>query len=233
VRICALYSGGKDSTYALHWAVLKGFEVPCLLTLRPRRSDSWMFHYPNIGFTEYQARSMGIPRVLWETNGERDLELMDLRNALNYIKNEYGIIGIVTGALLSDYQRMRINIVARELGLRVYSPLWRKDQVRYLREVYRYGFRFMLTSISVYGIPPSMLGHVLDEDDIEELIRLANKYGFNPALEGGEGETFVLDAPLFKYRVEVTDGEVVRQGPHEWIYVIKSAQLVPKPNAIG
>ncbi len=83
---------------------------------------------------------------------------------------------------------MMINVIAHELNLRVYSPLWRKNQVNYLRDLYNHGFRFVLTSISTMGIsPPRLLGKVLTLNDIEELISAALKYGFNPALEGGEG----------------------------------------------
>jgi len=228
MRVCSLFSGGKDSTYALHWAVLKGFSVTCLLTLRPRRADSWMFHYPNIEWTSYQAKALGVFQVIYETSGVKDLELEDLRKAFNEVKKKFGISGIVTGALLSDYQRMMINIIAHELGLRVYSPLWRKNQVNYLRDLYRHGFKFVLTSISTMGINPKLLGKVLTPSDIEELISAALKFGFNPALEGGEGETFVVDAPLFRERIVIDDGEVNRLDQYSWVYIIKSIHLEPK-----
>jgi len=228
MRVCALFSGGKDSSYALHWAVLKGFEVPCLLTLRPARVDSWMFHYPNISWTRYQAEAMGIPQVIHDTSGIKDLELEDLREAFISVKRRFGVDGVVTGALLSDYQRMMINIVAKDVGLKVYSPLWRKNQVNYLRDLYRHGFRFVLTSINTMGLSPRLLGKVLTIDDIEYLINSALRYGFNPALEGGEGETFVVDAPLFKYELLINDGEVRRLGEYSWVYIIKSISLRPK-----
>ena len=228
VRVCSLFSGGKDSTYALHWAVLKGFNVACLLTLRPGRTDSWMFHYPNIEWTKYQAEALGIPQVIYYTSGVKDLELIDLRNALINVKRDFDIEGIVTGALLSDYQRIMINIVAKDVDLRVYSPLWRKNQVNYLRDLYRHGFRFILTSISTMGLNPKLLGKVLGINDIEELINSALKYGFNPALEGGEGETFVVDAPLFSYELVIEDGEARRLGEYSWVYIIKSIKTKPK-----
>jgi Predicted ATPases of PP-loop superfamily len=187
-----------------------------------------MFHYPNIEWTKYQAEALGIPQVIYYTSGVKDLELIDLRNALISIKRDFGIEGIVTGALLSDYQRMMINIVAKDVDLKVYSPLWRKNQVNYLRDLYRHGFRFILTSISTMGLNPKLLGKVLGINDIEELINSALKYGFNPALEGGEGETFVVDAPLFRYELVVEDGEVRRLGEYSWVYIIKSIKTKPK-----
>ncbi|RLG72167.1 MAG: ATP-binding protein, partial [Thermoprotei archaeon] len=52
MRFAALFSGGKDSTYALHLAMLKGLEIVCLITLKPLREDSWMFHYPSVEITK-------------------------------------------------------------------------------------------------------------------------------------------------------------------------------------
>jgi diphthamide synthase (EF-2-diphthine--ammonia ligase) len=78
------------------------------------------------------------------------------------------------------------------------------------------------------GLSPRLLGKVLTIDDIEYLINSALRYGFNPALEGGEGETFVVDAPLFKYELLINDGEVRRLGEYSWVYIIKSISLRPK-----
>ncbi len=227
MRVCALYSGGKDSNYALHWAFLHGFSVECLVTLRPAREDSWMFHYPGIELTRLQAEALGLPQIMVETGGEKEKELEDLREALSLAKNRYGVEGVVAGALLSDYQRMRISLVAEELGLRSYTPLWRKSQESYMRWLVMDGFKFILLSISAMGLSPSLLGRPLDDRDVEEIISLARRYGFNPALEGGEAETLVLDAPLFSKSLEV-EGEPVKRGPYEWVYQIRSARLREK-----
>ncbi len=202
MKICALFSGGKDSTYALHWAVLKGFEVTSLITFLPELEDSWMFQYQNVGFTRFQATSMGFPLVTFETSGKKDEEIDDLRNALLSCKDA-GDQGVVTGALLSDYQRMNINMVADEIGMKVFSPLWRKDQENYMRSLLREGFKFMVTHSASMGFPHHLVGKIVDEHDVEEIIHASRKYGFNPAFEGGEAETFVVNAPLFRRELKV------------------------------
>lgn len=226
-RVCALFSGGKDSTYALHWAFLKAFSVRCLITLKPEREDSWMFHFPAVDLTRLQAQAIGLPLIFKETLGEKEEELEDLKRALTEAKMRYGVYGIVTGALLSDYQRMNINIVAHQLGLKVFSPLWRKNQEEYMRSLVRHGFRFIITSISAYGLDENFLGKEIDELAVEEILLRAKKYGFNPAFEGGEAETLVLDAPLFKKRLRVK-GSVVRLGGYSWRYRVEDAWLEDK-----
>ncbi len=228
MRVCVLFSGGKDSTFAVHWAFLHGFDVCCLVTLRPQRVDSWMFHFPCVDVTRLQAEALGLPQIFVETSGLKDVELLDLKRALAEARSRFGIEGVVAGALLSDYQRMNIAFICEELGLRVYTPLWRKNQENYMRELVRYGFKIVITSISVYGLPPSLLGKVLTEEDVEEIIRRAREYGFNPAFEGGEAETLVIDAPLFKKRIILENFDIVRESEYSWRLIVKRTRLIYK-----
>ena len=78
MRVGALFSGGKDSTYAAYLARQRGDELGCLITLSPARSDSYMFHYPNIRWTAMQAQAMRLPQVTQETKGVKEEELADL-----------------------------------------------------------------------------------------------------------------------------------------------------------
>ncbi|MEM3226301.1 MAG: diphthine--ammonia ligase, partial [Saccharolobus sp.] len=202
MKICSLFSGGKDSTYALHWAVFKGFEIACLITLIPKREDSWMFQYPNVTYTKYQAEVMGFKLLTFTTSGEKNTELEDLKRAFIEAKKE-GAEGIVSGALLSDYQRLNISLVAEEVGLKTFTPLWRKNQAEYLKELVKEGFKFIITSASAYGFPFELVGKEINENNVETIIKAAIRYGFNPAFEGGEAETFVTYAPLFKRELKV------------------------------
>jgi len=187
-----------------------------------------MFHVPTIEVTKLQSEALNLPQILIETSGKRDEELNDLKRALKEAIDRYGIEGIVTGALLSDYQRMNINVIAHELELKTYSPLWRKDQERYMIELVDYGFKIIITAINVYGLSPEYLGKVITRRDVEEIIRLARTYGFNPAFEGGEAETLVIDAPLFKKVLNIKKSRVVKLSEYSWRLVIEDIELTPK-----
>ena len=55
-------------------------------------------------------------------------------------------------------------------------------------------------------------------------MKLKNMYDINICGEGGEFETFTLDAPPFKYRLEIVDSEIISEGlTHE--YRIKELKL--------
>jgi predicted ATP pyrophosphatase (TIGR00289 family) len=182
-----------------------------------------LFHYPAVRLTELQAESMGFKLV--QVKGSRD-EYASLIELFTRFK-KLGADGVVAGALLSDYQRLRFSMAAEEVGLKTYTPLWRKNQEEYMRSLIREGFKFIIVTIQAYGIPEKFLGKVLTEDDIEEIIELSKLYGFNPGFEGGEAETLVIDAPLFRYRLEV-EGKLRRIAPYHYVYDIYSARLIPK-----
>ena len=52
MRLAALFSGGKDSTYAARLMELEGYDVQYLVSMRSKNPDSYMFHTVNIGLTE-------------------------------------------------------------------------------------------------------------------------------------------------------------------------------------
>lgn len=203
MKIGALFSGGKDSMFALHWARLQGWDVCCLLSMKSVCDDSWMFHTPNIDFVKEQAASIGLPLIVHETNGEKEIELNDLRKLLEHGKKEYGIRGVVTGAVASEYQRMRINTVCNSLNLKVFSPLWHKKPEEYLHEITSAGYSFILTHVAAEGLNADMLGMKIDDDSVAWFIEHCKKHSIHPAGEGGEYESFVVDGPVFTEKMKV------------------------------
>ncbi len=207
MNIGALFSGGKDSAFALQWAHLQGWDVRCLLTLRSKSDDSWMFHTPNIDFVQEQAKALHLPIIIKETKGEKEKELEDLRALLQDAKEKFGIRGIVTGAIASEYQRMRINMICHELNLKVFSPLWHKRPEEYLHELIRNGSSFVLTHVAAEGLSEEFLGKTITEDSIAWFLEHCRKHRIHPAGEGGEYESFVVNGPLFQVPLTITEAE--------------------------
>jgi diphthamide synthase (EF-2-diphthine--ammonia ligase) len=57
--------------------------------------------------------------------------------------------------------------------------------------------------------------------------KLHAKFGVHIGGEGGEFETFVLDGPIFKKRIEIQEAEKFWREDHG-AYIIKKARLVKK-----
>ncbi|ASJ05851.1 diphthine--ammonia ligase [Thermococcus pacificus] len=196
MRVAVLYSGGKDSNYALYWALKQGFEVKYLVSMVSESDESYMYHVPNIHLTELQAKAIGIPLVKGFTSGEKEKEVEDMKAVLEGLK----IDGVVAGALASEYQKRRVDRVVEELGLKSFAPAWHRDPVEYMRELVEI-FDIVMVGTAAYGLDESWLGRKIDEKTLEELVKLNEKYRVHVAGEGGEFETFVRDAPFFKARI--------------------------------
>lgn len=208
MRVAALFSGGKDSTYAAYVALQRAWEVTHLVTLRPSDPESMMFHVPNLHLTPLQAEAMGIPLVTGNAEPGEDGELAALKRALAPLS----VDGVVVGAVASDYQHSRVNRVAHELGLRVFAPLWRLDPESLLRGYLEAGMRMLVVGAFAEGLGPDWLGRELDAAAMEDLLRLHRQRRVSPIGEGGEYESLVLDAPWFSRRLDITATEKSWEG---------------------
>jgi len=209
LKLGILFSSGKDSTYAAYIMKKQNYEISCLITLKSENPDSFMFHTPAIDLAEMQAKAMNVPIIFKKTKGEKEKELDDLESAIIEAKQKYKIEGVVTGALFSDYQRSRIERICDKLGLKIFSPLWRKDQEKEMRELIDAGFEIVMTAVAAEGLDKKWLMKPLVHKDVDRLVELSKKYKINIAGEGGEFETLVLNCPLFRKRIEIKNYEIV------------------------
>jgi ABC transporter with metal-binding/Fe-S-binding domain ATP-binding protein len=217
-----LFSGGKDSTLALHKAIEEGADIGLLITMRSSNPESYMFHYPNIEYTKLQAQALGIKQVICDTKGIKEDELRDLENVL--IENKVSLL--VTGATYSEYQASRINKIAEKLGIEHLAPLWHIDPIKELEEISE-KYEAIITAVSAEGLDSSFLGERIDKRMIDRLSSTSKRFGINMLFEGGEAESFVLDAPLFRKRIVVNNAEKQYTGLRG-MYLIKDAVLADK-----
>jgi diphthine-ammonia ligase len=226
MKLGVLFSGGKDSTLALHKAAEKE-EVDCLITLISENKESFMFHTPNVNITALQSEALGLPLVQKVTQGKPEAELEDLEDAIAQAVKTYNIEGVVSGAVESVYQAERIQRVCNRLGVWCFNPLWKKNQKALLEEVEANGFKVVVSGVFAYPLDKTWLGQALNTELISKLLRLEKEFGLSPSGEGGEIETTVLDAPLFKRKIEILDYEVDAKC-NSGVFSIKQAWLVAK-----
>jgi len=226
MRFGVLFSGGKDSTLALHKAAEKE-EVVCLISLVSENKESFMFHTPNIELTGLQAEALDLPLIRKVTEGKPEEELEDLEEAIARTVKDFKIDSIVTGAVDSVYQTTRVQQICNRLDLWCVNPLWKRNQKALLEEIIAKDFKAVISGVFAYPLDKSWLGKQIDEDMIERLMALSVKYGLSPSGEGGEIETTVLDAPLFKKKIEILDSKVEAQG-NSGVFRIKKARLTKK-----
>ena len=213
MNLAALFSGGKDSTFAIYAAQKMGHNVNCLLTILTNSEESHLLHHPNISQTTLQAKAMKIPQILMQSKSDNTTqELESLKEGLLQAKQHHHIDGVVHGGILSEFQRARFEGVTKELGLEIVTPIWRKDQKQYMRELLDSGFEFIITAVSADGLDESWLGKKITKQDLDVLMEKSEKHRFNLSFEGGEAETFVINCPLFSGTIEITKSEKLWDG---------------------
>ncbi len=206
--LMGLISGGKDSLYAVFLSYLHSFHIKFLGALLPPE-DSMLLHIPNVRWVNYIGKAMNMQVKILRGEIERIGELAK------------GVEWISVGALASDYQRLRFVWAASKNGLRVYSPLWHLRPERYVRKMVEDGFRFIVTSVGAEGME-RWLGKEINPNNVETFLGDLEEIGAHPAGEGGEYESFVVDSPLYRYRLSVK-GKI--QGKD---YLIEEVKLVDK-----
>lgn len=207
MRLAALYSGGKDSTLAMYTALQMGHEIPYIVTIRPADRASWIFHTPNLSAVPLMAEAMGVEQIVADSDGTETGDLDALKLALTGLD----VDGIVTGALWSDYQWDRMNLVCGELGLCVTSPLWRKGQDETYDLMCSSGVDAIIVGVFAEGLDESWLGRRLDMDTKKELLALRDRYGISIMGEGGEYESMTLDSPMHSKKLVITGSRKVME----------------------
>ncbi|KAI0776109.1 hypothetical protein BD413DRAFT_649402 [Trametes elegans] len=258
MKYVALLSGGKDSCYNLMHCFKNGHELIAAATLGPERGkeelDSYMYQTVGQDAIELVGKALDVPlyrRVISgaavEQGGEygaRDPaqsggvlgdETEDLYDLLSTVKNHHpDVQGVSVGAILSNYQRVRVEHVCRRLGLTPLSYLWQRDQEELLSEMIEANLSAILIKVAGIGLTAKHLGKTLAEMQ-PTLLKMNRLYGSHICGEGGEYETLTLDCPLYKSRINLDEVETVIHSDNDFATVaylrIKKASLQPKPAA--
>ncbi len=211
----SLFSGGKDSSWALYRALERGLAVERLVTVHPE-GDSYMYHVPETRLAGLAAESIGIPLVDVEpgdlgaeaaadSGRQGDVELEPLEAALRELDAELsgGIAGLTAGAVESEYQTSRIEAMADRLGVDVFAPLWQRDPREVAEAMLEAGFEVTVIQVAAAGLDESWLGRRLDAAALGELEALNESHGVHILGEGGEFETLVTDGPHMDRPIEL------------------------------
>lgn len=224
MKFVGLLSGGKDSMFAVGKAISMGHQLVCAANLySDEEADSFMFQTSGTTLLPAIADALGIPLIHRELKGKSNCKTMtyavtekdeveDLYELLLEAKYQFPEIqAVVSGAVFSDYQRIRVEHVCSRLGLSSISPLWRQNQKDLLQEMHSQGYLSTIVKISSMGLQEKHLGSSTT-DQLDYFESLNKKFGFNIAGEGGEYETIILDSPIMKKKLILEESEKVLTG---------------------
>jgi len=213
MKVAALFSGGKDSTYSIYKVKQMGHDVKCLVTIFPKSSNSHLLHFSTIELTKLQSKALEIPQIISTLDSdELEEEMNVLEMLLEKAKHDFQIEGLVHGGISSEFQKKCFEKICEKINLKIITPLWKIKAKEYMNDLIDSKFKFILTSVSSGGLDETWLGKIISADDISRLDKLSNKYGFNLNFEGGEAETFVIDCPLYSHPIKIKKSNTVLDG---------------------
>ncbi|VDK62630.1 unnamed protein product [Onchocerca ochengi] len=172
------------------------------------------------GLPLYRREIRGRPiktEALYEETVDDEVE--DLYELLAFVKQKHpDIEAVSSGAILSNYQKNRIQNVCRRLNLESLTYLWNADQAFLFEEIISSGIEAIIVKVAALGLSTKHLGKTLVEMK-DLLLDLSSRYGVHICGEGGEYETFVVDCPFFQKRIVVDETKIVKHSVNDFAAV--------------
>ncbi|XP_065674368.1 uncharacterized protein LOC100205848 isoform X4 [Hydra vulgaris] len=223
MRVVALISGGKDSCFNMMHCVAHGHEIVALAHLKSSlvdEMDSYMYQTVGHNVVELYSEALGVPLFQQSILGsavcqssiykiDKHDEVEDMYRLLNMIQDSINYDGVSSGAILSNYQRVRVENVCSRLNKQSLTFLWQKDQVELLQDMIDNSVNAIIIKVAALGLDPKKhLGkNIFDMQD--HLLKMKEAYQLNVCGEGGEYETMTLDCPLFLKRIVIDETKIV------------------------
>ncbi len=197
-----LWTGGKDSCLALHWARDGGYQIQALVTFTPPQ-PSFLAH--PLKFMSLQAEALGLPHHLVRIDGDdKAVWKTNYSRAIERLRSASGVNTLVTGDIAEvGGEPNWVRECCRSIGVDVQTPLWGKDRRELVHSLLSQKFEVIFSCVKKPWFTEEWLGLTLDETVIDRLMRLASESGMDLCGEQGEYHTLVLDAPLFRKRIRL------------------------------
>jgi diphthine-ammonia ligase len=235
-KVFVSWSGGKDSSLACYRAIQSGLDVRYLASMLTTNTGRLFPHFVTAEVLRGQAEAIGIP--LFEQWMEipltvsHDIRLNEYDTKYSEMLSQLKAQGI-TGGVFGDVSRgnkfaqmhwNRVEDFCRPVGMKPYRPLWDQDREQMIRSVIDLGFKPVII-VADAEMGPEMLGKVLTHDILDQL--KARYENLPDEAARIYYHTFVVDGPIFKKRLEITESVKVIAGGISYLD-IKGFRLAPR-----
>ncbi len=214
IKAFVSWSGGKESSFALHQAISGGFQVSYLLNMVTEDGERSRSHGYSSRLIQTQSEALNIP-LLQQGCSWKTYEKEFKKAVLNMKEN--GVKAGIFGDIDIDEHRDWVEGVCREVGIKAELPLWGKNQKELLSEFVNAGFEAIVVATKSEIFGKEWLSKKIDENFIQELEK--RKISF--CGESGEYHTFVVNGPIFKRKIKLLESNKVFKNNHWFLDILK------------
>ncbi len=229
MHVAILYSGGKDSTYAIQHAKEKGWNIKYLISVKPTRKDCFLFHFATVEHTRDLAKMLGIPHFYVTCDVADPIKEAEIvKEIVESNQKKMKIDAVVLGGTgLQETQLKSIQDALKPLNIEVFAAHAGEDHDLVMEQMLENGYETMITQIASDGLK-DWLGKKITKDNFAQLRKDSVKYGFHIGFEGGYADTLVTDCPLFTKRMVVEDMSLIFDDNYCGHVVINKSRLEEK-----
>ncbi len=224
--VAILYSGGKDSTFAIEYALEKKWNIKYLISVKPNRTDCYLFHFATVELTKKIAEFLGIKQVYTTCTEADPVKEADI---VKKIVETNPVDSVILGGIgLQETQIKSIRDALFSLGIDVFASHTGYDHLSLMKEMISKGYDIRITEVAADGLGKDWLGKQLNEQNLNEFINTSKKYGFHVGGEGGPYNTLVCDGPFFPKRLELVSFDKVMEGDYNGYIEVKEIKIIDK-----
>ncbi len=230
MNVAVMFSGGKDSVFAVDQCLSKGYNIQYLLSVKPSRRDCYLFHYATVEHTPLLADSLGYPHILVGCDvADPVQEAQIVRQVVE--KNPVDAV-VLGGVGLQETQIKSIRDALFDLGVEVFAAHKDQDEEQLMRTMIADGYEIIITEIASDGLTEEWLGRTLTVENFEKLRMLAKRYGFDLLGEGGYYNSLVIDGPIFTKQIKIVESEKVMETANSGYLKVLKTIVMPKMESI-
>lgn len=198
MKTAALFSGGKDSLYAIYLAEKQGVKVKhliCLIPSFPLPSP----HAENINALKILAESM-----------KKSLTIVDLHKGETGFAetlNRLEVDALVAGDIFVERHVSYLEKICGRAGVDLLEPLFRRKTSDLFHEIFNSGFKALIIGVDIRYLGEEWLGFTLSTETANTF--LSETKGIDPLGENGEYHTIVIECPLYPKPFKIKSSEKI------------------------
>ncbi len=195
MKAAGLFSGGKDSLYAVYLAERQGVNVEYLVSLVPSLPTPSP-HGENMEALKILAKSIGKDHIIIDF--KREGAFVEALKSLE-------VDALVAGDIHVEAHLKGLEDVCAKVGLKLLEPIYGRDTTELFHEIFDLGFKALITGVNLKFLGEEWLGFTISKETGETFL---SKIGSaDPLGENGEFHTLVLECPLYSKSFRVQSAE--------------------------